>query len=185
MRGWIVAVACAVPAAAAEWFPQSVEAHRLAAAATPPSLAAAPARSSGPLALKGFVSAWTQACVPACAVPVPVRKNEAVEASLALPEASGRFRKVHFERTVDIPGASSPLKVSVTMFAVCPAGGAGISRGCPNPYVQTQIELSGAVGGFCGAAQSLSDAAPFPVLMCAGADPSGRRVGVTLHRRAL
>lgn len=134
------------------------------------------------LELKGYLSAWTQDCSGAsCQLPKPGERNRPVTLRLALPSSPGEAVAAHAAEKLAVPGLGE-LPVDINFFAVCPYGG---RENCAGRYFQAQVSLSGPAGAFCAAALNPADFAPFPVLMCAGAAPGGRRYGVTLHRQPL
>ncbi|MCM2267424.1 MAG: hypothetical protein NDI60_06560 [Elusimicrobiales bacterium] len=141
-----------------------------------------PASAGGPLALAGYVSAWTQDCRgSACALPVPGERNRPVSLALSLPAEPGQAAAAHVSETLEL-GPDGAITADISLYAICPYGAA--SGACPGRYFQAQVLLSGPAGAFCSASLNLQDFEPFPVLMCAAAAP-GRRFGVTLHRKAL
>lgn len=142
------------------------------------------ALQGGPgLELDGYISAWTQDC-PAgvCALPQPGERNRRVALPLALPAAPGEAAAARSSETIAL-GADGELRAELSFYAICPYGGKKDS--CAGRYFQAQITLSGPAGAFCASAFNAEDFSPFPVMMCAGAAPDGRRFGLTLHRRPL
>ncbi len=134
------------------------------------------------LALRGFVSAWTQDCSGgSCRLPVPGERNRQVELRLALPSAPGEAAAAHAAFKLALPGGGE-LPADLNFYAVCPYGG---KEGCAGRYFQAQVSLSGPAPAFCGSSLNAADFDPFPVMMCAGAAPGGLRFGVTLHRQPL
>lgn len=143
----------------------------------------AAAEAAPGLELAGYLSAWTQDC-PAgvCALPRPGERNRRVSLPLALPGAPGEAAAARAAETLDL-GGDGELKAELVFYAICPYGGKGDS--CAGRYFQAQITLSGPAGAFCASALNADDFSPFPVLMCAGTAPGGRRFGLTLHRNPL
>lgn len=134
------------------------------------------------LELKGFVSAWTQDCSRgACQLPVPGERNRPVTLRLALPSAPGEAAAAHSSEKLLLPGGDE-LPADLDFYAICPYGG---KENCAGRYFQAQVSLSAPAGAFCASALNAADFAPFPVIMCAGTAPGGRRFGVTLHRQPL
>ncbi len=133
------------------------------------------------LELKGYISSWTQDCAGAsCSLPVPGERNVPVTLRLALPSAAGEAAAAHFSKKMQLPGGE--LSVELDFYAICPYVG---KDACAGRYFQAQARLDGPAGAFCAAALNSGDFSPFPVLMCAGAAPGGRRFGITLHRQLL
>lgn len=133
------------------------------------------------LELKGYLSSWTQDCAgSACALPVPGERNVPVTLLLALPAAAGEAAAAHLSKKLALPGGD--LSVELDLYAICPYVG---RDACAGRYFQAQARLDGPAGAFCAAALNEGDFSPFPVLMCAGAAPGGRRFGITLHRQPL
>jgi hypothetical protein len=133
------------------------------------------------LELKGYLSSWTQDCSgAACALPVPGERNLPVSLRLALPSAAGEASAAHDSRKLPLPGGE--LEADLDFYAICPYVG---KDACAGRYFQAQVRLAGPAGAFCAAALNAADFAPFPVMMCAGSLPGGRRFGVTLHRQPL
>lgn len=133
------------------------------------------------LELKGYLSAWTQDCPGgACALPVPGERNVPVTLRLALPSAAGEASAAHAAK--ELAAAGGELAVDLDFYAICPYVG---KEACAGRYFQAQVRLEGPAGAFCASALNAADFAPFPVIMCAGALPGGRRFGVTLHRQPL
>jgi hypothetical protein len=134
------------------------------------------------LELKGFISSWTQNCAGgACLLPVPGERNRPVTLRLALPTAPGEAAAAHAAEKLLLPGGGE-LPADLTFYAICPYGG---KENCAGRYFQAQVSLSGPAGAFCASALNAADFVPFPVLMCAGSAPDGRRFGITLHRQPL
>lgn len=134
------------------------------------------------LELKGYISAWSQDCAGgSCQLPKPGERNRPVTLRLAMPAAPGQASAAHSAETLALPGGGE-LPASIDLFAICPYAG---KDSCAGRYFQAQVSLSGGAGAFCAASLNVSDFAPFPVLMCAGIAPDGRRFGVTLHRQPL
>ncbi len=134
------------------------------------------------LELKGYLSAWTQDCAgSACSLPMPGERNRPVTLRLAMPAAPGEASVVYTSEKLALPGGGE-LSVEINFYAICPYGG---NEDCAGRYFHSQISLSGRAGAFCAAALNAAAFVPFPVLMCAGILPDGRRIGVTLHRRFL
>ena len=142
------------------------------------------ALQGGPgLALDGYISAWVQDCpAGACALPKPGERNRKVSLPLALPGAPGEAAAARSSETLSL-GADGELKAELSFYAICPYGGKGES--CSGRYFQAQVVLSGPAGAFCASAFNADDFSPFPVMMCAGTAPDGRRFGLTLHRKPL
>lgn len=142
------------------------------------------------LDLRGYLSAWTQACAGAsCQLPVPGERSRPVSLRLALPSAPGEAAAAHAAEKLLLPGGGE-LAVDLNFYAVCPYAGkaaapAPAAEPCAGRYFQAQVSLSGPAGAFCAAALNADDFAPFPVLMCAGPGKDGLRYGVTLHRQPL
>ncbi|MDD2806037.1 MAG: hypothetical protein PHV33_10815 [Elusimicrobiales bacterium] len=142
------------------------------------------------LELKGYLSAWTQACTGAsCQLPKPGERSRPVSLRLALPSAPGEAAAAHASERLLLPGGGE-LAVDLNFYAVCPyvgkdAAPAPAAEPCAGRYFQAQVSLSGPAGAFCAAALNAADFAPFPVLMCAGPGPDGLRYGITLHRQPL
>lgn len=135
------------------------------------------------LVLDGYVSAWAQDCPGgSCALPVPGQRNGRVQLTLNLPQTPGAAAAARASQLLGL-GADGEIKADLVFYAVCPYGGEPGT--CSGRYFQVQLTLSGAGGAFCASALDASDLSPFPVLMCAGVSPSGKRFGVTLHRRPL
>ena len=133
--------------------------------------------------LAGYISAWTQDCPSgACALPKPGERNRRVSLSLALPGAAGEAAAARTTETLSF-GADGEIKAELSFYAICPYGGKGDS--CAGRYFQAQVVLSGPAGAFCASAFNADDFSPFPVMMCAGTAPDGRRFGLTLHRSPL
>ena len=133
------------------------------------------------LELKGYISSWTQDCAGAsCALPVPGERNVPVALRLALPAAAGEASAAHFSKK--LAAGAGELAVELDFYAICPYVG---KDACAGRYFQAQARLAGPAGAFCAAALNAGDFTPFPVLMCAGASPGGRRFGITLHRQPL
>ena len=142
------------------------------------------AGAGGPaLGLDGYVSVWTQEC-PAgvCALPKPGERNHSITLSLAMPASPGEAAAARSSQTLSL-GADGELKADLSFYAICPYGGKDES--CAGRYFQAQIVLSGPAGAFCASAFNAADFSPFPVMMCAGSAPDGRRFGLTLHRSPL
>ena len=134
------------------------------------------------LELKGYLSVWTQDCAgAACQLPKPGERNRQVTLLLAMPAAPGEASAAHASEKLTLPGGGE-LSADMDFYAVCPYGG---KDNCAGRYFQAQVFLSGPAGAFCAAALNSADFAPFPVLMCAGTLPGGRRFGLTLHRQLL
>ena len=134
------------------------------------------------LELNGYLSAWTQDCAgSSCQLPKPGERNRPVRLRLVPPSAPGEASAAHVSEKLALPGAGE-LPVEMNFYAVCPYGG---KENCAGRYFQAQVSLSGPAGAFCAASLNAADFAPFPVFMCAGALPDGRRFGVTLHRQPL
>ncbi len=132
--------------------------------------------------LKGYISSWTQDCSgTACQLPKPGERNRPVTLKLAMPSAPGEASAAAASEKLALPGGVE-LAADMNFYAICPYGGTG---SCEGRYFQAQVSFSGAAGAFCAAALNAADFAPFPVLVCAGALPDGRRFGVTLHRQPL
>lgn len=147
------------------------------AAPVPKTGAGAPIAPDGVARFEGFVSVWRRSGGD---LPRPVVANLAVDAPLRLPAAPGQATTETRRLSADV-GASKPLDVTLRFFAVCPHGSASGSP-CPGLYYQVQSELSGAAQGFCSVSLNGGDALPFPILQCAGKEPSGPWLGVVLHR---
>jgi hypothetical protein len=150
-----------------------------------PAAVAVPAvpAPAGAAVLKGYLSAWTQECGgPSCALPVPGARNEQVELALDLPQDPGAATTARVSRALHA-GEGADLQADIIFYAVCPYGGA--SGTCAGRYFQAQVTLSGPSGAFCAASLNEADFSPFPVLMCAGISPAGKRFGITLHRQPL
>lgn len=140
------------------------------------------AEGEAELELKGFISAWTQACAgTACALPAPGERNRPVTLRLRLPAAPGEASAARSSQALALPGGGE-LPAELDFYAVCPYGG---RDNCAGRYFQAQVSLGGAAPAFCAAALNAADFAPFPVLMCAGAGKDGLRFGITLHRQPL
>lgn len=148
------------------------------------ALLAAPAAAApgGPeIELKGYLSSWTQDCSgPSCALPVPGERNVPVTLRLALPASAGEASAAHAAKKFALPGGE--LSADLDFYAVCPYVG---REACAGRYFQAQVRLDGPAGAFCASALNAADFDPFPVIMCAGSLPGGRRFGVTLHRQPL
>ncbi|OGR76199.1 MAG: hypothetical protein A2X32_02925 [Elusimicrobia bacterium GWC2_64_44] len=146
----------------------------------------AAADGAAELELRGYLSAWTQACAGAsCQLPKPGERSRPVALRLALPSAPGEAAAAHASEKLLLPGGGE-LEVDLDFYAVCPyAGKAAAPAPCAGRYFQAQVSLSGPAGAFCAAALNADDFAPFPVLMCAGPGQAGLRYGVTLHRQPL
>lgn len=143
-------------------------------------LAAAPGEPE--IELKGYLSAWTQDCAgSSCQLPKPGERNRQVSLRLAMPASPGEASAAHAAEKLALPGGGE-LAAEINFYAICPYGG---KENCAGRYFQAQVSLSGPAGSFCAAALNAADFAPFPVLLCAGALPDGRRFGVTLHRQPL
>lgn len=133
------------------------------------------------LELKGYLSSWTQECSgAACALPVPGERNVPVTLRLALPSSAGEASAAHAAK--ELATAGGGISADLDFYAICPYVG---RAACAGRYFQAQVRLSGPAGAFCASALNAADFAPFPVVMCAGALPGGRRFGVTLHRQPL
>jgi hypothetical protein len=135
------------------------------------------------LELDGYVSAWIQDCPSGvCSLPKPGERNRRVSLPLALPGAPGDAAAARSSQTLSL-GADGEIKAELSFYAICPYGGKGDS--CAGRYFQAQVTLSGPAGAFCASAFNAEDFSPFPVMMCAGTAPDGRRFGLTLHRNPL
>jgi hypothetical protein len=153
----------------------------LAAQPGPPAMAVPDARPA--IALDGYISAWTQDCPGGtCALPAPGERNVPVRLALNLPQAPGEAAAARDSRVLAL-GEAGEIKADLVFYAVCPYGGE--PGACAGRYFQGQITVSGPGGAFCASALDAADISPFPVLMCAGVSPAGKRFGVTLHRRPL
>jgi len=141
------------------------------------------------LPLSGFVSAWRQDCSNGCALPAAAGKSEPVALSLDVPMNPGEARTARFEKEFSYGVGGERVHASATFYFVCPRGAKAVpgSDSCPSRYVQAQIALTGDARAFCAAALNPADAAPFPVLMCAGENlrRPGERLGVSLSRQEL
>lgn len=133
------------------------------------------------LELKGYISAWTQDCSgTSCSLPVPGERNVPVALRLALPASAGEASAAHASEKLALAGGE--LSADLDFYAICPYVG---KQACAGRYFQAQVRLDGPAGAFCAAALNAADVSPFPVIMCAGALPGGRRFGLTLHRQPL
>lgn len=156
--------------------------NRLIAAALLLAQPLAAAVGEPALELQGYLSAWTQDCSgSSCQLPKPGERNRPVTLRLAMPAAPGEASAARASEKLPLAGAGE-LTADLDFYAICPYAG---KEGCAGRYFQAQVSLSGPAGAFCAAALNAADFAPFPVLMCAGTAPGGRRYGVTLHRKPL
>ena len=131
--------------------------------------------------LSGYISAWTQDCRGgACALPVPGARNAPITLRLGMPSAPGQASAAHSSHKLALDGGE--LAAELDLYAICPYVG---REGCAGRYFQAQVRLDGQAGAFCASSLNAGDFAPFPVMMCAGQTPDGRRFGVTLHRKPL
>jgi hypothetical protein len=141
------------------------------------------------LNLSGHLTPWRQDCTNGCALPQGAGKAETVAVAVDTPMNPGEARVAKFEKELSYGGAGERVRASATVYFVCPRSAKPIpgQDSCPTRYLQVQIVLSGDAKAFCAAALNPADAAPFPVMMCAGENlrRPGERLGVSLSREEL
>ncbi len=137
------------------------------------------------LSLSGHLTPWRQDCANGCGLPEPAGKGAAVAAAVETPLTPGEARLARFGEEFALPSGER-VRADATVYYLCPRGAKPVPGGdpCPARYLQVQVVLSGDAKAFCSAALNPADAAPFPVMACAGENlrKPGERLGVSLSR---